>query len=605
VIRRVEKVLFLGWVFPVFLLVAGCGSEGTGNGDAGTDADAGADPGEDAAVEVDDAAFVSQEIPSRVDAGASFEIRVTMRNTGTTTWTAGPLEEYKLGSENPMDNQTWGTNRIYLQPDTEVAPGESYTFKTTLTAPPDPGAHDMQWRTVHENVAWFGQPTDNLPVEVVAACEPACQDKCCGNDGCGGTCPDDCAAGGMFCNTGTCLCEADPCENHCENGQQDCGEEGVDCGGECPACQPPEEGLVFRGKWLGMIGQDGVWRAAITCGMIYEFTWYNTNRLDMIAGHGKNLVYAWVGAGAYGVDSAVLYHEGNLSLGWDESRWTQLEQMLQNAWDRDIGVMLAFWDTTGLEGDRSQWPENPRRWDVNPWNAKIGRGGPYDLPGCGKAAFIEFHDFDVVLYQPGDSYPAGADDVTRGQWRQEEIMHRVTELVRAYPNAAIYLIWEAHDNGSHTWGNCATSGAAMRSWHAHMASLTGSLSPDTLVTTGDLGDEFEGFDFAASQVAYLHWWANLPYPVVSTGFPMWIDDQHSDLCLADCPPEVYERARTYIRDAWLQGIQLGAPYNEYRNSGVSDNIDPYLQSLRQSLDSIQTWEDEPGDELTVGLLPTP
>ncbi|MBN2495261.1 MAG: hypothetical protein JXR96_11760 [Deltaproteobacteria bacterium] len=404
-----------------------------------------------------------------------------------------------------------------------------------------------------------------------ATCTPDCSGRCCGDDGCGSPCPDDCPAG-TTCDPQSCVCE------------------------------PIEPGLSIKGCWLGMTGQDGVWRVAIPSGMIYPFGWYGPGELDRVANSGKNLVYAWVRAGYNGLGTATLYDGGHLSQGWNEQAWTNLEQMLQRALDRDIGVMLAFWDTTGLEGDRSAWPEEPRRWDVNPWNAYTDRGGPYALPGCGKAAFVGFHDFDAFLYLPGGSYPAGQDDITKGQWRQEEVLYRVAELARGYPNAAIYLIWEADDNGSHSWGDCSTDRATMLAWHVHMTELVHALSPDTLVTSGDLPG-WDGFGFAASQVKRMNWWADKPYPVVSTGFPM--RDGEGDVCLASCSDEVYRLARSYIRDGWLVGIQLGAPYNEYRNDGVSDAMDPYTLALRQRLDSIQTWEDEPGVELNSALLPAP
>ncbi|MBN2497252.1 MAG: hypothetical protein JXR96_21850 [Deltaproteobacteria bacterium] len=37
-------------------------------------------------------------------------------------------------------------------------------------------------------------------------CRPACTGRCCGDDGCGGTCPDGCASGEV-CKADTCLCE--------------------------------------------------------------------------------------------------------------------------------------------------------------------------------------------------------------------------------------------------------------------------------------------------------------------------------------------------------------------------------------------------------------
>ncbi|MBD0371360.1 MAG: hypothetical protein ICV60_11030 [Pyrinomonadaceae bacterium] len=79
---------------------------------------------------------------------------MTMRNTGTVTWTSN--EGFKLGSESPRDNSTWGMNRVNLPSTVQVAPGAIYTFAFKITAPTNPGVYSFQWRMVHELVEWFG-----------------------------------------------------------------------------------------------------------------------------------------------------------------------------------------------------------------------------------------------------------------------------------------------------------------------------------------------------------------------------------------------------------------------------------------------------------------
>ena len=61
--------------------------------------------------------------------------------------------------------------------------------------------------------------------------QPECTGKCCGDNGCGGTCPDECAATSQTCNTTTCLCEG-VCNPNCQN--KNCGPDG--CGGDCGTC---------------------------------------------------------------------------------------------------------------------------------------------------------------------------------------------------------------------------------------------------------------------------------------------------------------------------------------------------------------------------------
>jgi subtilisin family serine protease len=112
---------------------------------------------------VDNAAFVVQDVPITMVAGESRSVSVTMQNTGDTTWTAAA--GYKLGSQNPQDNVTWGGGRVALPATTPC--GTAVTFPFTVTAPSTPGSYNFQWRMVREGVAWFGEFTPNVVVNVV------------------------------------------------------------------------------------------------------------------------------------------------------------------------------------------------------------------------------------------------------------------------------------------------------------------------------------------------------------------------------------------------------------------------------------------------------
>jgi hypothetical protein len=112
---------------------------------------------------VNNAAFVSQlPLPATVIAGQSYNTSVTMRNTGTTTWTTG--DGYKLGSQNPQDNTTWGMGRVPLPG--VVAPGQTTTFYFTVAAPARAGTYNFQWRMLREGYEWFGGLTSNVVVQV-------------------------------------------------------------------------------------------------------------------------------------------------------------------------------------------------------------------------------------------------------------------------------------------------------------------------------------------------------------------------------------------------------------------------------------------------------
>ncbi len=115
-----------------------------------------------------DAEFLSQSVPTEVSTGQTFTVSITMRNTGTTTWTAA--DNYRLGSQNPQDNTIWRSdNRVYLTSD--VAPNSEYTFTFDCTAPSTAGTYDFQWQMVQDGVEWFGDLTQNVQINVTSAGE--------------------------------------------------------------------------------------------------------------------------------------------------------------------------------------------------------------------------------------------------------------------------------------------------------------------------------------------------------------------------------------------------------------------------------------------------
>jgi YD repeat-containing protein len=115
-------------------------------------------------VSQNDAAFVSQSVPPVMQPGHSYSVSVTMHNSGGTTWDAA--QNYRLGSHNPQDNNTWGTGRVYLGG--AVAPGTDATFSFQITAPSAPGIYNFQWQMVQDGVEWFGAPSEDLAINVTS-----------------------------------------------------------------------------------------------------------------------------------------------------------------------------------------------------------------------------------------------------------------------------------------------------------------------------------------------------------------------------------------------------------------------------------------------------
>jgi hypothetical protein len=91
--------------------------------------------------------------------------RVTVRNTGDTTWTRDG--SYALGAVNPEDVLLTAGDRVDLGPAVAVAPGSEYTFDLVLSAP-GAGAYTTEWRMVRGGVRWFG---DSATSTVSVVCD--------------------------------------------------------------------------------------------------------------------------------------------------------------------------------------------------------------------------------------------------------------------------------------------------------------------------------------------------------------------------------------------------------------------------------------------------
>lgn len=121
----------------------------------------------------DNAAFVSQSVPTTMVGGQTYQVTLTFRNTGKSgSWYTNErtTSNHKLGSWNPEGNMTWGLNRVLMATPAGTAIGYTgiYTFKFTVTAPSTPGIYNFQWRMLEEGVGWFGATSWNVAVNVSA-----------------------------------------------------------------------------------------------------------------------------------------------------------------------------------------------------------------------------------------------------------------------------------------------------------------------------------------------------------------------------------------------------------------------------------------------------
>ena len=117
---------------------------------------------------IDDAAFVFQFVPSTMTAGQTYSVSVTMKNTGTSTWTKGA--GYQLGSQTPPDNTTWGINRVPVPTGRAVSPGMNITLRFTVVAPAVSGIYGFQWQMMRQThdlgALYFGATSVNIPINV-------------------------------------------------------------------------------------------------------------------------------------------------------------------------------------------------------------------------------------------------------------------------------------------------------------------------------------------------------------------------------------------------------------------------------------------------------
>lgn len=114
---------------------------------------------------VNDAKFSTQLVPSRMYAGTSYPIKITMINTGSATWTAG--QQYTLGATAAAD---WGVSTMALTHD--VPPTQSFTFTANVVHRTNASTYPMQWRMLRAGTEWFGEATPALSINTAAPGAP-------------------------------------------------------------------------------------------------------------------------------------------------------------------------------------------------------------------------------------------------------------------------------------------------------------------------------------------------------------------------------------------------------------------------------------------------
>jgi len=114
---------------------------------------------------IDDAEMLEADLPARLACARSYPARITVRNTGSTRWSA--RDGYALGAADGAED-FHAPARVSLPPAAVVPPAAVHTFTTTLTAPTAGGAYRLEWRMTRPGGGFFGPPVAQS-VKVVCA----------------------------------------------------------------------------------------------------------------------------------------------------------------------------------------------------------------------------------------------------------------------------------------------------------------------------------------------------------------------------------------------------------------------------------------------------
>jgi PKD repeat protein len=113
------------------------------------------------------AEVVSTTLPASMNAGQSYPVSVTMKNTGSTTWNEAGMVRLGGVGDGTGDAAKFGPVRMKIPSGMSILPGSQYTFNFTMTAPSLPGPYTPRYRMVWEGQQWFGDQLSQ-PVQVVS-----------------------------------------------------------------------------------------------------------------------------------------------------------------------------------------------------------------------------------------------------------------------------------------------------------------------------------------------------------------------------------------------------------------------------------------------------
>lgn len=98
--------------------------------------------------------------------GKPFWVEFSVSNCSGKDWDA--RQGYRFGSAAPIDNLSWGTNRVNFPDEVTVVPtGYRMTVRFVARAPFQAGTYKMAWRVLREGVEWLNGATPRLNVNII------------------------------------------------------------------------------------------------------------------------------------------------------------------------------------------------------------------------------------------------------------------------------------------------------------------------------------------------------------------------------------------------------------------------------------------------------
>lgn len=116
--------------------------------------------GEDASF--NDAYFLLEDVPLKMMAGQKYEISITFKNTGNSTW--GKKDQFFLTPQNSVGNENWPAE-VSLEEEETVLPGQEKKFVFSVVAPSIPGSYNFSWQMT-QGEKYFGAPSENVRLTV-------------------------------------------------------------------------------------------------------------------------------------------------------------------------------------------------------------------------------------------------------------------------------------------------------------------------------------------------------------------------------------------------------------------------------------------------------